>query len=281
MSVITSAVGKQAPNRQADVTIVQTLLNLRIAAFGMLPLRTDGICDPLTIRAIRNFQLRCMALTRADGRVDPNGRTFGALSDINPAALARDIAAANAAKARLSGAAWFQANQANYPNSARLSDLAPAFSTQATDFIAALRRAQATVTVSATLRNRTRAWLMHYSWRLARGEIEAGDVPPDSDCDIIWDHGASEDSRRAAAQMVELFQIAFRPSLTSNHIRGTAIDMTISWSGPIDVVDAAGKTHRIDAPRSGATNTTLHGIGASYGVRKLLTDPPHWSSNGH
>ena len=281
MSSITSSVGARAPNRPADVAAVQVLLNLRTNAFGMLPVRTDGICDASTIRAIRNFQLRCMAQPQADGRIDPTGRTFAALSDTSASAVARDIAAANAARARLSGAAWFQTNQARYPNSSQLADLTPAFSAQAGAFIGALRRAQATVIVSATRRNRTRAWLMHYSWRLSLREIEAGDIPPDPDCDILWDHGAPEDSRRAAAQMVELFQIAFRPSLNSNHIRGTAVDMSITWSGPIDIVDAAGKTHRIDAPRTGAANTALHTIGASYGVRKLITDRPHWSADGH
>jgi hypothetical protein len=30
-----------------------------------------------------------------------------------------------------------------------------------------------------------------------------------------------------------------------------------------------------------ALNPVLHKIGASYGVIKLLSDPPHWSSDGH
>jgi len=25
----------------------------------------------------------------------------------------------------------------------------------------------------------------------------------------------------------------------------------------------------------------LHAVGASYGARKLVSDPPHWSDNGH
>jgi len=28
-------------------------------------------------------------------------------------------------------------------------------------------------------------------------------------------------------------------------------------------------------------NTSLHAVGASYGVRKLATDAPHWSHDGH
>jgi hypothetical protein len=80
--------------------------------------------------------------------------------------------------------------------------------------------------------------------------------------------------------MVDLFDIVFQPSLASRHIPGLAIDMTISWSGTIKVRNASGKDVALSTPVDD-TNTTLHGIGASYGVRKLLSDPPHWSDNGH
>jgi hypothetical protein len=56
--------------------------------------------------------------------------------------------------------------------------------------------------------------------------------------------------------------------------------MTITWSGPIEIVDAAGATQPIDQPRNGNDNATLHTVGTSYGVRKLLSDPPHWSVDG-
>ncbi|MDB5964086.1 MAG: hypothetical protein JWQ72_586 [Polaromonas sp.] len=32
---------------------------------------------------------------------------------------------------------------------------------------------------------------------------------------------------------------------------------------------------------AGYAYTPLHGVGASYGVFKLVSDPPHWSDNGH
>ena len=56
--------------------------------------------------------------------------------------------------------------------------------------------------------------------------------------------------------------------------------MTINWAGTIKVRDASGNEVRLSSPSSG-TNTTLHGVGASYGVFKLVSDPPHWSDNGH
>ncbi len=281
MAVIQASVGEKGANQRADVAAIQASLNLRVAAFGMAPLRGDGVCDAATIRAIRSYQIRILGLRKATGRVDPTAPMADALANTDPAAARLDIVKAEAAKDRLSGTAWFRANQAKYPNSSNVSDLTPAFAAQVNSFLAALRLAGATVHISATLRNRTRVYLMHYSWMLAHGAVKPGDVPADPNTDIIWDHGDAKETRDAARDMVKLFGIAFKPSLTSNHMRGTAIDMTIHWAGPIEIADAAGKKYALDQPRSGNTNTTLHEIGASYGVRKLLSDPPHWSADGH
>ncbi len=128
--------------------------------------------------------------------------------------------------------------------------------------------------VSATLRNRARAQLMHYSWRVAKGQLAPADVPAIAGCDILWDHGDLATSRAAARQMVRLFHIVFKPSLTSNHIEGTAIDMTITRPRSMTMTDGAGKTGVI------TSDAALHTVGASYGVRKLASDPPHWSANG-
>ena len=281
MNGITGSVGSRGSNRAEDVSAVQALLNLRTGFFDMQVLPVTGVCGADTIRAIRNYQVRVLGQRRADGRVDPGGATWRALALSDPATLLRERNVARIAKTKLSGRAWLVANEARFPNSQSVSDLTPGFAAQVNAFLGALARARATVRISATRRNRSRAWMMHYSWRLARGEITPGDIPADPDADIIWDHGDAAQSRRAAQEMVDFFHIAYRPSLTSNHIRGTAIDMTISWSDPIEIVDAGGRTHRIDRPRSGADNTALHSVGASYGVLKLLSDPPHWSANGH
>ncbi|WP_155264591.1 peptidoglycan-binding domain-containing protein [Sphingomonas segetis] len=181
----------------------------------------------------------------------------------------------------LSGADWWNANQQNYPNSAEIADLAPAFATAVGGFIRALETAGAIVRVSATRRNRQRVYLMHYSWKLAKGQIRARKVPVDRTVPIIWDHGDETASRKAAQEMVELFDIVYEPSLTSNHIFGKAVDMSIAWSEPMNVRNARGREVLIDLPRSDARNPRLHAVGATYGVRKLLTDPPHWSVNGH
>lgn len=264
---IGASVGKGGVNELADVIIVQHLLNAWLTATGQPLLPVSGESGPRTIAAIQSFQTRVMGRATPDGRIDPGGQTWTAL-----------IAATTPPP--LSGAAWWHANQAKYPNSAALADLAPPFRDRATAFVKALRDAGARVTLSATLRNPTRAYLMHYCWRIANGGIAPRDVPARAGCAIQWNHATLAQSKKAAQEMVDLFDIAYQPSLTSRHIEGRAVDMTIGWTGTITVRDATGAPRALGAPRSGETNTALHDIGKSYGVRKLLSDPPHWSDDG-
>lgn len=294
MAGIGSSVGSGGVNARTDVIQVQRLLN---AHFGTARprLKEDGIAGPRTIEAIRAFQGNSLRLSQPDGLVEPGRRTIGALSQRSGGARAgsapparpappprpREAAAASRARtvaapgdARLSGARWWHANQSRFPNSSTLDALAPGFREDAGRFIAALRAAGASVRISATRRNRSRAQLMHYSWRVAKGQIAPGDVPAIAGCDIEWDHGDLATSRAAANEMVRLFHIVYKPSLTSNHIEGTAIDMTITRPGSMSIVNGKGDTVQV---RSAAD---LHAVGASYGVRKLASDPPHWSANG-
>ncbi|HQU42530.1 MAG TPA: hypothetical protein PK867_06940, partial [Pirellulales bacterium] len=89
----------------------------------------------------------------------------------------------------LSGAAWWHANQAKYPNSTSVDDLEPTFRAKVKEFLAALDKAGASVKISATRRSKQRAYLMHYSWKIAKGEISASKVPAESGVSIVWDHG--------------------------------------------------------------------------------------------
>lgn len=270
MATIAQAVGNQGVNADADVRTVQALLNAQAAALGITPLAVDGKPSAALTDAITRFQTRVLKATSADGRIDPGGRTWRVLSGAEPADLA----------SRLSGAAWWHANQARFANSADLAALEPAFGAKAKTFVAALKAAGATVQVSATRRHEVRAYLMHFSWRIAKGGIAAAAVPAKPGCDIVWDHGDDARSRAAAQQMVDLFEIVFQPTLTSLHITGLALDMTISWPGTITIRDGAGKAVALSSPRDGS-NPALHKVGASYGVIKLLSDPPHWSVDGH
>lgn len=258
----------------AQTAELQRLLNLRAGTLGITPLRTDGVLDGATSRAMRTYASRVM------GRSASRGDLATALAQQSPSDLLREQSRAREASVKLSGADWFRRNQARFPNSDRVADLAPAFAAHVTQFLTALANAGTIVRISSTRRNRIRAWLMHYAWQVSHGAVAAADVPDEPEAGILWDHGDDTRSVAAAAEMVRLFAIRFKPSLTSNHIAGLAIDMTITWSGPIEIVDAAGAKHAIDQPRNGNENGVLHTVGGSYGVRKLLSDPPHWSVDG-
>lgn len=162
-----------------------------------------------------------------------------------------------------------------------MQDLAPSFRTRAQLFTGELTFAGATVSVTATRRNATRAWLMHYSWRVSRGSIKPGSVPTRPGVDIEWDHGNLNASRKAAQEMVRLFKMKYIASLTSNHISGKAIDMTIHWPGSLLIkVPYSYAYYKIDSEPRDGNNRDLHKVGSLYRVKKLVSDPPHWSYNG-
>lgn len=183
----------------------------------------------------------------------------------------------------LSGAYWI--NQ--FPNSKSVSDLSPLFRPNVENFLAALGRSGASVVISATLRPAQRAYLMHYSFDVARGGLNPERVPTRAGVDIDWvhrDHRGNADpaaSRNAAEEMVRGYQIVFRPALASRHTEGTAIDMTISWNNDLTIARADGNNVTIRSIPKDGTNIELAAVGISYGVNKLATDPPHWSSDGH
>jgi hypothetical protein len=266
---IGASVGKSGRNDLADVLVVQHLLNDWLTSTGQPAIGTDGFCGNGTIAAVTAYQAKVVLLPNPDGLISPGGKTWTALSSGQGVAKP------------LSGAKWWHANQAKYPNSALLTDLAKPFRDAATAFVQAMRAAGAKVELSSTLRNPTRAHLMHYSWKIAKGSIAPDKVPARPGLSIQWDHGDLAKSKKGAQEMVDLFGIAFEPSLTSLHTLGRAVDMTIGWEGTINVEDAKGNKHALAAPRNGKENTKLHTIGATYGVRKLVSDPPHWSDNGH
>lgn len=278
---ISASVGLAGANIEADVMAVQRLLNAVILTLGLPLLVEDGICADNTILAIQAYQAKVMEFSLPDGRVDPGGRTWGALVEGRLPRLKH-----NNSPGRLSGGAWWDANQARYPNSRKLGDLASPFREGCIAFTAAIQAAGASVSVSATLRDPRRAKLMLYCWQIARGQRSPANVPAIADCDILWDHGDIATSRKAAREMVKRFGIVRQPALgTTLHSLGRAIDMTISWAGTISIEDAHGVAHAIDAPHSAEINRAMHAVGASYGVIKFVDpdqpDPPHWSDTGH
>lgn len=71
--VLGASVGRGGRNRNADVEVVQNLL----ADAGFNPGPVDGDCGPKTIAAIEAFQRGF--LTRPDGRIDVDGRSWNEL----------------------------------------------------------------------------------------------------------------------------------------------------------------------------------------------------------
>ncbi|WP_347332765.1 N-acetylmuramidase family protein [Marinimicrobium locisalis] len=85
---LSQPVGENAENRPSDVLAVQRLLNLNLYRLPLVPrLAEDGVCGPLTIATIREFQRLVLDFSWPDGRVDPGGKTLATLNEpyINPA----------------------------------------------------------------------------------------------------------------------------------------------------------------------------------------------------
>jgi hypothetical protein len=81
---LSASVGQGGANRKGDVLLVQQLLNDHLPV-GLTNLHLNGECDEATIAAIEEFQRRIVRLSSPDGKVDPNGRTFQALTALTPA----------------------------------------------------------------------------------------------------------------------------------------------------------------------------------------------------
>lgn len=181
-----------------------------------------------------------------------------------------------------SGAKWVS----KFPTSKSIGDLKGSFAGSMKKFHEALTKAGAKVSVSATFRPPERAYLMHYAYEIAHG-MDPAKVPKMSGVAIDWQHmdksGKPDPAAavKAAKEMVSAYSIAYKPALKSHHTEGKAIDMSIAWSGNLKIKDSKGKDVEIkSSPRSGG-NKELHAVGAGYGVIKLASDPPHWSSDGH
>lgn len=182
----------------------------------------------------------------------------------------------------LSGLDWFKQNQAKYPNSTKIADLDSSFKAKVQKFVDALKKGGAKITISTTKRSAERAAVMHWGFKLANGKVKPKGIPKIAGVDIEWDHGDEKKSIAAAKEMLgpSGFGVVYQPSLTSRHIEGKAIDMDISWSKELTIKNKKGEDVTIStSPRKG-TNKELHKVGATYGVIKLASDPPHWSTDG-
>jgi hypothetical protein len=149
-------------------------------------------------------------------------------------------------------------------------------------FISAMQSGGATVSIGATYRPPERAYLMHWCCILANSGQDPAAIQPMAGVAIDWTHGGDIGAARAAARaMTKTYAIQFPAALVSRHTQRRAIDMTIRWKDTLAIRDFNGKLKRISStPRSGS-NPDLVKVGATFGVIKLVSDPPHWSDDGH
>ena len=127
---------------------------------------------------------------------------------------------------------------------------------------------------------------MHWAWRIVKDDYDVQKVPAKEGININWWHGSQKMSIKAVQDMVfgyEINNLKVAPSLTSHHITGKAIDMSISWSGELKIKNANGTELTIkSSPRDG-TNSELITVGKTYGVihyTDVEADKPHWSTDG-
>lgn len=132
----------------------------------------------------------------------------------------------------LSGAAWrAKATAAGWVNDTNFASLDATWGPKAEKFVTGLRGSGATVNITAGLRHPKRAMLMHYAWTVSKGQATpetANTACQAEGININWDHGDLTRSKAAAAELSAIFSLRAKPSLTSNHIRGKAIDCNIT-----------------------------------------------------
>lgn len=161
-----------------------------------------------------------------------------------------------------------------FPTSVSLDDLEPVFQSNCRAFIGALESAGAKVSISATFRPPQRAAMMHFSWMIAKAKMDPAAVPVIDGVDIQWNHGNPTETIEAASEMVKTYGIAYPPALVSRHSQRLAIDMTIDFNGK-QILELPNQSIDVNQP------SLLYATGARYGVIKLVSDQPHWSSDGH
>ncbi len=163
-------------------------------------------------------------------------------------------------------------------------------------FLKALDDAGVAYKITTTKRSAKRAYLFHWSWQIVHGiwsknkflrKCKASEATKMPGVDIEWDHGNEKASKLAAQEMLDDFELAAppkstsAPALSSNHIKGEAIDLVfeVPWTNA-KIKKQDGTEVLVPYLRDVNVNTLLHEVGKSYGLIKHLHDAPHWSING-
>lgn len=221
----------------------------------------------------------------ADGAAPIQLQANGSAPDAGTATPATGGQAAPATDTRvLSGASWV----AEYPTGTTIAELTDAtFQANVQAFhdamvAAATPENNLSISISASFRPVERAHLMHYAYKVHKGTTTpaaANTASAAAGININWDHGNLATSKAKAGEMVTGYDIAYAPALNSRHTEGKAIDWTITWTGSL-MIAKKDETTKLDCTGSGSSSPNLYKVGASYGVHKLVSDPPHWSTDG-
>jgi len=234
-----------------------------------------------------------MLLTNVIGRARSETAACDRASCINDALLrdrARPLSSglSGVVMAKIkSGTYWVTWANAHAKNSKSVDDLVEPFKGNAKAFIKALENAGAKVEVGTTRRSDKRAYLFHWCWLIGLSKAKPSEATTMLGVDIEWNHGDAEKSKKGAKEMIDGFGLAVPPNSTnapalhSNHIRGKAIDMNVSWTGTIKIKKKDGTEESVLFMGNVNNNTKLHAVGESYGLKKLTSDAPHWSVDGH
>jgi D-alanyl-D-alanine dipeptidase len=178
---------------------------------------------------------------------------------------------------RLSGAHWTK----QYPGSARVDSLIDPFKNNVITFMGMLHSNKAGINVAATYRPPERAWLMHWAWYIAKGKInysKIATIKNPYNVEIEWDHGDKQSTVAAAQAMVDAYKMKHKAALASRHTEGRAIDMTISHLPEILRID--GQDYPIGTAEASKNEALWFISDHQFAVKKLASDPPHWSEDG-
>ncbi len=192
-----------------------------------------------------------------------------------------------------SGVAW----AAKFPISQEDSDFDSDMRSRWKRFTRVLEDGGANVEIIASKTPPERAYLMHWAWRIAKGEIDPRDVPDadpeeqnmEDEVDIQWWHGDLKAAQSAAQEMVDAFKIdelKVPPPLPSEenlYTEGKAVVALIDWRRELVLYrDKPSEMMITDEPRD-ATNEALIAIAEAFDLIHLYSDPDthevHWGSD--
>ena len=222
-----------------------------------------------------------------------NGQVTAGSCTFNPYALS--FALLTCTSRELSGPSW----ASRFPISRSVAALSGRFRKDVSSFIAAMRHAAISVRTISTRLPVERAYLMHYSWLVARRKLSPLHVPyfpghgkhtpPVSICWVHVDrHGAniraSVIAARNLAAALGVGSLPRAPPLTSLRTKGFVIVMSTTWTRrKITILNASGQSVTIRSDPHDGLNKTLITVGATYGVihfRNAKQAPNDWSVNG-